>query len=155
MIRPGGEVFQFASFLALAAAFLSASQQIVIPLLGRTDTPLTTFWYTPLVGAGVTSALVGFYWVAPDIAGWTQFLGIGLLGCLSQYAIIRAFDTAPAATVAPFLYTMLLWTTVFGFILFGDLPDIWTTVGALIVAGSGLYILHRERLMDIAADRLK
>ena len=82
VIRPGGDVFQFAALLALAAAILFAGQQILIPLLSRTDSVLTTFWYTPLVGAGVTSALVGFYWDTPDIVGSAQFLGIGLLGCL-------------------------------------------------------------------------
>jgi len=146
VIRPGGEVFQIASLLALGAAFLSASQQIVIPILGRTDSAETTFWYTSLIGAGITSAALGFIWVTPDIAGWGLFVGIGLMGCLSQYGLIKAFDTAPAATVAPFLYTMLLWTTLFGFILFGDLPDMWTVFGGLVVAGSGLYILRRDQL---------
>jgi drug/metabolite transporter (DMT)-like permease len=154
VIRPGGDVFQSAALLALAAAFLAAGQHIIIPLLSRTDSAVTTFFYAPAVGAGVTSVAVGFYWVAPDVSGWTQLLGMGLLGCLSQVAIIRAFQAAPAPTVAPFQYTMLLWITLFGFVVFGDLPDIWTTVGALIVAGSGLYILHRERLTEApAVDR--
>ncbi len=100
----------------------------------------------------VTSAAVGFYWVAPDLVGWVQFLIMGLLGSLSQMAIIRAFDMAPAPTVAPFLYSMLLWAALFGFIVFGDLPDMWTTVGALIVAGSGVYILYLEPIAD-EADR--
>ena len=78
--------------------------------------------------------------------GWVQFLVMGLLGSLSQMAIIRAFDMAPALTVAPFLYSMLLWAALLGFIVFGDLPDMWTTIGAVIVAGSGVYILHRERI---------
>ena len=151
VIRPGGDVFQTASILALAAALLAAGQHIIIPLLSRTDSAVTTFFYAPAVGACVTSAIVGFYWVAPGISGWTQFLGLGLLGCLSQYATIRAFQSAPAPTVAPFQYSMLLWITLFGFVVFGDLPDNWTIVGALIVAGSGLYILHRERLMDTTA----
>ncbi len=150
IIRPGGEVFQVAALFALAAAFLTAGHQIMIPLLSRTDSARTTFCYTPLVGVVVTSAAVGFYWVAPDLVGWVQFLIMGLLGSLSQMAIIRAFEMAPAPTVAPFLYSMLLWAAILGFIVFGDLPDMWTTVGALIVAGSGVYILHRERIA--AAD---
>ena len=55
------------------------------------------------------------------------------------------FETVePAPTVAPFTYANLLWMTLFGYLLFSDLPDLWTISGACIVAGSGLYIFHRE-----------
>ena len=53
---------------------------------------------------------------------------------------------SPAATVAPFSYTSLIWATLFGFAIFGELPDRWTVVGALVIAASGLYIVHRERV---------
>ena len=52
---------------------------------------------------------------------------------------------APVATVTPFGYTTLLWVTLFGFVLFDDLPDAWTVVGALVIVSSGLYIFHREQ----------
>jgi drug/metabolite transporter (DMT)-like permease len=58
--------------------------------------------------------------------------------------LIRAFRTAPASVVAPFSYSSLLWATLFGFVLFGDLPDGWTLAGAALIIGSGLYIFHRE-----------
>ena len=58
---------------------------------------------------------------------------------------IKAFTAANAAVVAPFGYLSLLWATVIGFFLFAEIPDTWTFVGAAIIAGSGLYILHRER----------
>ena len=62
-----------------------------------------------------------------------------------RLALAAAFTAANAAVVAPFGYLSLLWATIIGFFLFAEIPDIWTFVGAAIIAGSGLYILHRER----------
>jgi drug/metabolite transporter (DMT)-like permease len=61
--------------------------------------------------------------------------------------MIKAYEEAPAATVVPFSYVNLLWATLFGYILFSDLPDLWTVSGACIIAGSGLYIFHREHML--------
>jgi drug/metabolite transporter (DMT)-like permease len=58
--------------------------------------------------------------------------------------LIRAHRLAPASTLAPFIYTQMLWTTALGFLVFGDLPHRWTIVGGVIVISSGLYLLHRE-----------
>ncbi len=59
--------------------------------------------------------------------------------------MIKALEAAPASTVTPFGYTAILWASLYGFLLFGEWPDLWTLVGAGLIIGSGLYILHRER----------
>jgi drug/metabolite transporter (DMT)-like permease len=66
---------------------------------------------------------------------------------LAHVCIIVALHMAPASTLQPFNYTMLVWATVLGFLVFGDLPDAWTVVGALVIVFSGLYAWHRERLV--------
>jgi drug/metabolite transporter (DMT)-like permease len=75
---------------------------------------------------------------------WLLFVFAGLAGCIGHLCLIRAFRTAPASVVAPFSYSSLLWATLFGFVLFGNLPDGWTLAGAALIIGSGLYIFHRE-----------
>ncbi|MDH3389939.1 MAG: EamA family transporter, partial [Gammaproteobacteria bacterium] len=75
---------------------------------------------------------------------WLLFLFAGIAGCIGHLCLIRAFRSAPASVVAPFSYSSLLWATLFGFVLFGDLPDGWTLAGAALIIGSGLYIFHRE-----------
>ena len=65
---------------------------------------------------------------------------------LGHLFLIRAFRAAPASVVAPFSYSSLLWATLFGLLIWGDWPDLWTWAGALIIIGSGLYIFHRERV---------
>ena len=82
---------------------------------------------------------------------WIAMIGLGLFGGLGHFALINALRAAPAATVAPFGYVNLLWATLVGYAIFGDLPDSWTLAGAAIVAGSGLYIARREKLRGAAS----
>jgi drug/metabolite transporter (DMT)-like permease len=145
IIRPGGEAFSWALLFPLAAALSHSGYQLTTRLVARRDHALTTLCYTAIVGMVVSTLALPLGWVTPDISGWLRFAAIGLVGCLSHFTFIKAFTTANAAVVAPFGYLSLLWATIIGFFLFAEIPDTWTFVGAAIIAGSGLYILHRER----------
>lgn len=146
IVRPGSDAMQAAAFLPLAAATTYGLYQIATRMLSRSDAPLTTLFYTPAIGAAVMSLVVPFFWTAPDIEGWALMVLVGLIGGVSHFTLIKAFTAAPAATVSPFGYTSLVWAVLFGLVIFGDFPDVWTIVGASIIAGSGLYILHREHV---------
>ena len=76
-----------------------------------------------------------------DFAG---FIGIGLLGTLGQLCLIRAYATAPASVIAPFGYSGIVLATIWGFLFFAERPDAMTILGALVIAGAGLYVWHRE-----------
>ena len=74
----------------------------------------------------------------------------GIVGCVGHLCLIKAFQAAPASVVAPFSYSSLVWATLFGFVVWGDVP-IWTTLlGAAMIIGSGLYIFLRERQLAMA-----
>jgi len=109
-------------------------------------------FYSGLVGAVLTSAAVPRYWTMPDLSGWMLFIAVGLLGALSHFCLIRAFRIAPASSVVPFSYSSLLWATLFGFLLFGALPDRWSLLGAALMVASGLYIYHREQLRQSVTE---
>ena len=70
---------------------------------------------------------------------------LGVLGGTGHYLFIHAYRLAPASSVAPFIYVQLLTMVMFGFAVFGDLPDVWTLIGAGVIVASGIYLLHRER----------
>ena len=108
-------------------------------------------FYVAIVGAAVTSAVVPFFWVTPSPEAWLMLVAIGLFAGLGQFAMVRAYERSQAAVVAPFAYTEIVWATILGLAVFGDLPDVWTFVGAAIIAASGLYVLHRERVKQVAA----
>ncbi|MCB2102229.1 MAG: DMT family transporter [Rhodobacterales bacterium] len=144
IIRPGTAAMDLAMLLPLGAAFLYAFYQIATRELSRTDAPMTTLVYTALVGGLVSSLVVPFSWQAPTAGDWGLMVLMGLFGGTSQFALIKAFQSAPASVVTPFSYSSLIWATTLGFLVFGDLPDGWTVVGALVIAASGLYVFARE-----------
>lgn len=71
---------------------------------------------------------------------------MALLAACAETLVIMALDAAQAVVVAPVQYTLLIWGTMYGFLIFGQLPDFWTLAGALIIVATGLYTLNRERL---------
>ena len=71
---------------------------------------------------------------------------LGTLGGLGHFALIKSLQAAPVSVVAPFGYTSLIWSTSLGYLVFADLPDRWTLLGAFIIITSGLYVWYRERL---------
>ena len=145
IVGPASITFQWAILLPLCAAFANALYQITTRLLSSGDQPLTTFFYTALVGTAVCSVALPFVWVTPDATGWALMLLIGTAGALSHFCMIRAYTAAPAATVAPFGYTTLVWALLCGVFIFGEVPSPSTLAGGVVIVGSGLYILYREK----------
>lgn len=152
IIRPGSEVMQLASLFTLGAACTYAFYQISTRFLSQSDPVLTTLLYSASIGALVTSVAVPFYWLAPAPGDWLLFMLLGLLGGIGHFAMIKSLTSAPAAVVVPFTYSNMIWATLYGFILFAELPDMWTVAGAAIIAGSGLYIFHREQRKGAGPD---
>ena len=152
IIRPGPDVLQSAAVLPLISSTLFSFYQIATRMLSSVDAPLTTLFYTALVGATVMTAALPWFWQTPDLAGVALMAAAGLFGALGQLAFIKAIQMAPLSLLAPFNYTMLVWTTLFGFVLFGDLPDGYTWLGAAIIVASGLYVLHRSKVKAEAGD---
>jgi drug/metabolite transporter (DMT)-like permease len=143
--RPDLSAPRAADVVPLATATLLAFYYLSTRWIIRVDNAMTTLVYTPLVGTLMFSLAVPFVWVTPDLEGWLLMAAIGLLGLGAHFALIKAFEAAPAATVIPFNYLGLVWATVLGFVVFAHLPDGWTLFGAAIIVAGGLYIFHRER----------
>jgi drug/metabolite transporter (DMT)-like permease len=145
IVRPVG-VFVFASLLPLATAAASALYQIVTRRVARVDPVRVSLFYTAAGGALAASLAVPFVWQTPDAAGWSLMALTGLLSGSGHFCIIHAYQRAPAAVLAPFTFTQLIGATLLGYLLFGDMPDGWTMLGALIITGSGLYVFYRENV---------
>lgn len=146
VVRPGGTGFQLASLLPVLSALTWAFALIVTRIMSATESPLTTLAWSALIGFGIVTAAMPFVW--QPISTETLVLGIfiGVASTIGHWLVILAFRHGDASLLAPFSYTQLLWVSIFGFLLFAVLPDLWTQVGAVIIAGSGLYTAHRERI---------
>ena len=149
VIRPGFESFHPALLLVLFAATLFAGRQIISRLLSGSDNAYTTVAYTALASSLVLSVPAFYVWVTPQTSQQILLLTImALLAGLAEFMVIKALQIAHAGLVAPVQYTILIWGTLYGFLIFADLPDIFTFAGAAIIIASGLYTVHRERLRD-------
>jgi drug/metabolite transporter (DMT)-like permease len=146
VVRPGTGVMGVGALFLLASSFCNAFYQIITRQLRGTDDARTTLLYTGLAGAVGTSLAVPLVWTPIALGDWPLFVALGVFGCLGHFTLIKAFQSAPATVVAPFSYASLIWAILFGFFVFGDLPDVWTLAGATIIAAGGLYILHREQV---------
>lgn len=153
IIRPGFQAFGLPMLLGVAGAFLWGLYQVLVRLCARTDSSETTWLWSALVGLLLTSIAGPATWVWPDRLGWALLVLVAILGSGAHLALIRALTVAEAGSLQPYSYTMLLWAAIFGAVVFGDIPDAWTWVGAAIVMTSGLYAWHRERLRVAEAAR--
>jgi len=146
IIRPGSGMANGMALLPLGAACLHALYQISTRHLSHSDGAMTTLAYTASTGAILMTVALPFFWVPPEPKDWALMVALGLFATLGHFCMIKAYEAANAATVAPFAYANLLWATLFGYILFSDLPDMWTIGGASVIITSGLYIYHREHM---------
>jgi drug/metabolite transporter (DMT)-like permease len=145
ILRPGFGAIHPMALVALLCACMWSLYQVLTRIVSRTDPPLTTLFYTALIGALALTVIGPFYWRAPDAHGWALFVLVAVLGASGHYLLIKALQLAPASLLQPFAYTVLVWATLVGFTVFGNLPDLLTVLGATIIVASGLYTFARER----------
>ena len=151
IIRPGYGVLSWAAILPVITAICYALYQITTRMLAEIDPPITTFFYSGAVGVVVLSLAVPFSWQTPTAGGWAMMISLGLLAGAGHYCIIQAIRRAPASVLAPFGFVQLVWVTILGYLVFGDVPDKPTILGAAIVVASGGYVYYRENVVKRAA----
>jgi drug/metabolite transporter (DMT)-like permease len=144
ILRPGVGAFEPAAALAFASAFSYAAGNLLTRVV-RTDPLATSLIWSALVGTVLSSIALPFVWKEVAIADFPIFLALGVLGSAGQALVVRAFSLSEASTLAPFGYFSLIFASLWGFLFFGQLPDIWTVAGALVIVGAGLYVWYRER----------
>jgi drug/metabolite transporter (DMT)-like permease len=147
IVRPGFRTLDWPVLIPMVGALLWGSYQILTRLSARSDSPDTTLVWSAFAALAVTSLIGPFEWQWPDAMSWALMLVTGVLGALAHYGLIRALDYAEASSIQPYSYTLLVWVTVLGALVFGDFPDGWTILGAAIVVASGLFTWRHDRRM--------
>ncbi|MCP5372141.1 MAG: DMT family transporter [Hyphomicrobiales bacterium] len=146
ILRPGMEgLFGPAALLALLCALLYALYNLLTRLASRRDTFETAMVQMAVIGCAAVAPFGVAAWVPPAPADWALMGFISVTGIAAHLLIIKSLECAPASLLQPFNYTLLLWATLFGWLVFGALPDGWTVLGAVLVTGGGLYVIARER----------
>ena len=145
-VRPGFTDVHPAFALSLGAMLSYAAFSLITRYMAKIDSAETTLIYSMLAGLVLIAPLAITQWVWPDHWWiWLVMITLGFWGGLGHYFFILSNRLAPASIVAPFVYVALLSNSILGFVVFSDVPDLWTLAGALIVIASGLYLFWREQ----------
>ncbi len=148
VLRPGMGVVHPAAFLLIIAATAFACRQILSRVLANGDSTATTVAYTAIVSWALLCIPLPFVWTSPETLGQIGLLiAIAVFAAFAETLIIMALDVAHAVVVAPVQYSLLIWATMYGYLLFDQLPDLWTLVGAIVIVATGLYTINRERVV--------
>lgn len=146
VVRPGGGAYGAEVALPVVTAASWALAVVVTRKMAGADRPATTLFWSAAVGFAVLSALLPFDFAVPSPGQAGLGLLLGLIATAGQWLIVLAYRHAPASVLAPFAYSQLLSSALLGFFAFGAVPDRWALLGAGVIAASGLYTAHRERV---------
>jgi drug/metabolite transporter (DMT)-like permease len=146
IVRPGTAAFDPAAIFPILSALGWASALVLTRKISGADRAITTMVFSAITGFLVLTSIVPLYWIAPS---WSQIafgVAIGVSSTVGHWIVVLAFRYADASVLAPFSYVQLVWVTLLGFFVFGEVPNSWTFGGAAIIICSGLYTAHRERM---------
>ncbi|MAO92469.1 MAG: EamA family transporter [Rhodospirillaceae bacterium] len=149
ILRPGFGVFQLESLIALSAALMFSIYHVLTRIVSRNDSSNTSMLYMAVIGAAIMTCIGPLYWIEPTPQAWRLLALLSLTGAVGHLLLIKALECAPASVLQPFNFTLLVWATLMGYIVFNNLPDMWTLIGGAVVVASGLYTIYRERQRNV------
>jgi len=145
IMRPGGAGFQWALMLPLLAAMVNALRDVLTRKLARTETSISILFWSNIIlmTGGFMTLPMGWAPVSTPDAFW--FVAAGIFNGTAHFCIIDALRTGEASALAPIRYTALLWAALLGFLVWGEVPELWLLAGAAVIVGSSLYMIRAER----------
>jgi len=146
IVRPGGSVFQWAALFPLAASGTGALRDLLTRKFSATETSEALLFYSTVgVALGGLLSIPVTEWQPVATRDWMFLVLNGFLIGGAHFLMIETFRYAEAALASPFKYASIIWATILGYLMFGDVPETSTLAGGAVVIASGIYILHRER----------
>jgi drug/metabolite transporter (DMT)-like permease len=145
VVRPGGATFQLASLLPVATAFVYALMMLGARFVDTRESVWTLLLYLTGTSALLSAFLVPFVWIPVQAEHLWLFVAIALCGTAGITMMTQAFRLAPASVVAPLDYTAMIWATALGWLIWSEMPDGVTFIGAAIIIASGVWVILRER----------
>jgi drug/metabolite transporter (DMT)-like permease len=144
IMRPGSARLDANLFLLLLSAATAAMNNITVKFLARTEPPsrIVAFFMIYLTPLSLIPALFVWQWPAPST--FVALIGLGGVGTIAHLSVARALAAADASACAPFEFARLPFAAIIGFACFGEVTDLWTWVGAAIIAVSSIYVAYRE-----------
>ncbi|MFM8992120.1 MAG: DMT family transporter [Alphaproteobacteria bacterium] len=152
VIRPGVDSFQWWDLLPLAGARFYAAYQVLTRFVAGKDSPETSVVYSALVGTAAMTVFLPFGWTTPvDAFDAIVMASFGILGGVGHYCLARAMRHAEASVISPFNYWQIVGSSLFGFVVFGEVPDRHVWIGAALIVAAGIFMAWQERRGGAAA----
>jgi drug/metabolite transporter (DMT)-like permease len=126
---------------------------LLLRQIGKTESAATTVFYFSILSVPLLAPLLWWFGSAHDLREWLYLLSIGIIGGIGQIAFTASLRFAPVSSVVAMDYIALLWSTLFGWLVWHHLPTPYTWLGAPIIIISGLYIAWREHRLQIRSTR--
>lgn len=146
IVRPGTGVFNPVAMFAVLVA-LGYALYVLSSRANREKESLAALTYYPLIGIFIVSgALTPLDWTTPTVGAWAAMILVGVCAGIGHLTLTLAFRYASPPVLAPLEYTGLIWAVLLGYYLFDELPDQWTVVGMVLIAGAGVFVVYREAL---------
>ncbi|WP_298429920.1 DMT family transporter [uncultured Jannaschia sp.] len=145
ILMPDGGVFSPLALVPLGAAFMFALYVVLTRLASRTDSALTSFVWTGVVGAVLLAPFGLWAWEPMTPADWGWMAGLCVIAAGAQWLFILTYEAAEASAVQPFAYLQLVFASAIGVMIFDEVLRPNVAVGAVIVIGAGLFTLWRAR----------
>ncbi len=146
MLRPDLDGIDIALLAALGGSLLISVNIAIIKWLSSTEKPETIILYFGLIGGVLMCIPAWLVWRPPSIDAWLLLAAASVAGTLAQSCSVRGWATGEHSVLAPVQYVQLIFAAGFGFVLFTELPDVWTVAGAAIIVGATLYIARQEAI---------
>lgn len=153
LLRPTPGSFQPAALLALAAAVVMGLEIILIKMLTGREKPLQILLVNNAIGLLIATIAVYFVWEMPTPVQWAGLAALGIVMALAQSCFIQAVRRAEASFIAPFSYAILIFATVYDYVIFGAVPDITSVLGATIIITGAALLAWREARLKSAQKR--
>ncbi len=144
ILRPGIDAVSLPALIALGAAAFMATSFLLVKKLSSTETPMTIVFYMGLFMLPISAVLAAFQWKMPSPELWPWLVGVGLVATLVQMTMAKAFSVADVTAIMPFDFTKLIFTASLGFVIFAEVPGIWTWVGGAVIFSATVYTARRE-----------
>jgi len=142
--RPGSGLFGWVALLPVATAILLAIYMMMTRVIRSQDDPASTTFYSTAVGTLALTFIAPFYWQPLEPFDWLLMVVMGAAGASGHFLWVKAFAAAEASMLAPFTYVQVVAAIFWGWLVFADVPSLWTVGGATLIVGSGLYVWYRE-----------
>ena len=144
ILRPGSSIFDPKSMMPLAAAFFLGLYQVFTRKASEFDSSETSLFFTSIIGIVIMSIFAFIYWQPTNLNSYFLFIAIGIFFSCGIYFQIIGLSKARASIIQPFHYTLIFWAIILGYFIYGDIPDLYTIIGSIIITISGIFVINQK-----------